>query len=171
MSAMRFARPSIVAGAAALATAMLLAGLPAAVLAAPNAAPPSATAKIVFMHHSTGDAWLQDGYGNLASSLGANQYFVSDTNYGWDPDNIGDHTDIGDWWTWFRGPQRRPTRRALYANTGINSGYARSLSNPGGENTVIMFKSCFPNSAVGGSPSDAIPAIGSNPLKGSNGTT
>ena len=29
-----------------------------------------------------------------------------------------------------------------------------------------MFKSCFPNSAVDGSASDAIPPIGTNPLKG-----
>jgi hypothetical protein len=41
------------------------------------------------------------------------------------------------------------------------------MANPGGENTIVMFKSCFPNSNVGGSPSDAIPPIGSNPLKGS----
>ena len=170
MSAMRFARPSIVVGAVVVATAMLLAALPAAVLAAPNAAPPSATAKIVFVHHSTGSAWLQDGYGGLASALGANNYFVSDTNYGWGPGAIGDSTDIGHWWTWFRGPVGDHLHDgALRQSQEINSSYARSLANPGGENTIVMFKSCFPNSAVGGSPADAVPAIGSNPLRGTSG--
>ncbi len=168
MSAMRSARSSIVLCVAVLATAVLLAALPTAALAAPNAAPPSATTKIVFVHHSTGSAWLQDGYGNLASVLGANNYFVSDTNYGWGPGAIGDSTDIGHWWTWFRGPSAGTYTTALYANAGINSSYARSLANPGGENTIVMFKSCFPNSSVGGSPADAVPAIGSNPLKGSS---
>jgi hypothetical protein len=130
------------------------------------AAQPSAATKLVFVHHSTGQAWLQDGYGGLAASLGANNYFVSDTNYGWGPDAIGDHTDIGDWWTWFRGPSASTYTPALYANASINSGYARSLSDPGGENTVVMFKSCFPNSNIGGSVSDPVPAIGENPLKG-----
>jgi len=144
----------------------VLALAPAAVLAAPNTSPPSSTVKLVFIHHSTGEAWLRDGYGGLAASLGTNHYFVSDTNYGWGPGGIGSSTDIGDWWTWFRGPSAGTYTSALYANTSINSPYARALANPGGDNTVIMFKSCFPNSAVGGSASDVIPPIGSNPLAG-----
>jgi hypothetical protein len=141
---------------------------PAAALAAtPDSSAPSSTVKLVFIHHSTGQAWLEDRYGGLAASLGANRYYVSDTNYGWGPGGIGDHTDIGDWWTWFRGPSAATSYLpALYGNTDIKSGYARSLANPGGENEVVMFKSCFPNSSVGGSPSDSIPPIGSNPLKG-----
>jgi len=141
------------------------AGVPA-LAAAPNTAGPTSTVKLVFVHHSTGQAWLEDGYGGLAESLGENNYFVSDTNYGWGPDGIGDHTDIGDWWTWFRGTKAATYTTALYANTGINSGYDRTLTSPGGENTVIMFKSCFPNSSVGGSADDAVPAIADNPLAG-----
>jgi hypothetical protein len=162
----RFSIRALAASLALAASVVLGVLAPAAAFAAVNASAPTSTVKYVFVHHSTGDAWLQDGYGRLASSLSNNRYFVSDTNYGWGPSDIGSHTDIGDWWTWFRGPSAGTYTSALYANTGINSGYARSLSNPGGENTVIMFKSCFPNSGVDGSPSDAIPAIGSNTLAG-----
>ena len=169
MDSRRPVRPTRVLVATALAVALTSALLPAPALAAPNPAPPATTAKYVFVHHSTGDAWLQDGYGTLASALGGNNYFVSDTNYGWGPDSIGDSTDIGHWWTWFRGPSAATYTAALYANTGINSSYARSIANPGGENSVVMIKSCFPNSAVGGSTSDPIPAIGANPLRGNSG--
>lgn len=155
--------------AALLAVLLAFIALPAAALAAPNTASPATVTKYVFVHHSTGDAWLQDGYGGLAHSLSNNNYFVSDTNYGWGPDGIGNSTDIGHWWTWFRGPSASTYTAALYANTGINSSYARALANPGGENEVIMFKSCFPNSAVGGAPTDAVPPIGSNSLKGNSG--
>jgi hypothetical protein len=44
------------------------------------AAAPSVVTGLVFVHHSTRQAWLQDGYGGLAASRGANNYFVSDTN-------------------------------------------------------------------------------------------
>jgi len=142
---------------------------PVAASAALDVTPPAATTRLVFIHHSTGQAWLEDGYGNLASALGDNNYYVSDTNYGWGPAGIGDYTDVGHWWTWFRGPSAGTYTSALYANDEINSGYSRSLSDPGGPNTVVMFKSCFPNSAIDGSPSDAVPPIGSNPLKGNSG--
>jgi hypothetical protein len=148
--------------------AVLAALVPAVALAAPNTSRPTSTVKLVFVHHSTGQGWLQTGWGNLGNTLGANNYYVSDTNYGWGPSNIGDHTDIGDWWTWFRGTNASTYTSALYANTQINSSYSRTLASPGGENTIIMFKSCFPNSGVGGSPSDAIPPIGTNPLKGNS---
>ena len=38
---------------------------------------------------------------------GRNNYFVSDTNYGWGPNSIGDRTDITDWPEWFVGPRSR----------------------------------------------------------------
>jgi hypothetical protein len=37
---------------------------------------------------------------------------------------------------------------------------------PAGPNQIVMFKSCFPNSALQGDPSQAIPPIASNPLRG-----
>jgi hypothetical protein len=149
--------------------AAVMALAPRATLAAPNTSAPTTPAKLVFIHHSTGQDWLKDDHGDLGKTLGANNYFVSDTNYGWGPDGIGNNTDVGHWWTWFRGPSAATYTSALYANSDQNCSYTRTLPDPGGANTVIMFKSCYPNSQVGGTPSDAIPAIGSNPLAG-NGT-
>ena len=75
---------------------LLLTGLVCALLlAAASARPPAAAAvnttappspvKLVFIHHSTGEAWLSDGHGRLGLELRDNNYFVSDTNYGWGP--------------------------------------------------------------------------------------
>jgi hypothetical protein len=140
-------------------------GVPAQALAL-DAAPPAAPVKLVFIHHSTGGAWLGTSPGGLGSRLKSEGYFVSDTNYGWGPSVIGDSTDVGHWWTWFRGPDAATYTAALFAESGQNCSYDRLAADPGGENQIVMFKSCFPNSNVGGSPSDAVPAIGSNPLRG-----
>ena len=43
---------------------------------------------------------------------------------------------------------------ALYNESGQYSSYTRMQANPGGENQVILFKSCFPNSDLSGSPDD-----------------
>jgi hypothetical protein len=134
-----------------------------------STAAPASTVRLIFAHHSTGEAWLGDGYGDLGKTLRDNRYFVSDTNYGWGPAGIGNSTDIGHWWTWFRGPDAATYTLALYSESGQNCSYSRLSTNPGGENTVIMFKSCFPNSDVGGSAGDAIPPISGNPLKGNSG--
>lgn len=119
-----------------------------------DAGPPDRTVKLVFIHHSCGENWLADGHGGLGKALARNRYFVSDTNYGWGPDGIGDRTDIVDWPEWFTGPQSGRILQALFREKGIHSPYTRSLVDPGGENEVVMFKSCFPNSDLGGRPSD-----------------
>jgi hypothetical protein len=135
-------------------------------LASPDPSPPDQPVKLVFIHHSCGENWLVDGNGGLGAALAANSYYVSDTNYGWGPDSIGDSTDIGHWWTWFRGPHSDRYTAALYAHSGQSSWpYERLDSDPGGESSIIMFKSCFPNSNLQGSPDDA-PTTGSNPLRG-----
>ncbi len=122
--------------------------------------------KLVFVHHSTGEAWLADAHGGLGIALRNNNYFVSDTNYGWGPDAIGDTTDIGHWWTWFRGPSSPTYLAALYAESGRHSrGYSRLDKDPGGPNEIIMFKSCYPNSKLS-MPESPVPAIADNPLKG-----
>ena len=127
--------------------------------------PPAKAVKLIFIHHSTGEGWLSDSGGRLGVTLKNNNYFVSDTNYGWGPDGIGDNTDTGHWWLWFRGPNRTTYLNALYDESGINCEYTRLANDPGGENAIIMFKSCFPNSHIGGKPTD--PAkTGSNPLRG-----
>jgi hypothetical protein len=123
--------------------------------------PPSSPVKLIFIHHSTGQAWLDDGNGRLGIALRDNNYFVSDTNYGWGPDSIGDYTDIPHWYRWFTGPNRDVYTAALYAENGQHSNYSRLAIDPGGPNTVVMFKSCFPNSNLGGSPDDP-PAASAN---------
>jgi len=120
--------------------------------------PPQEVVKLIFIHHSTGENWLMDDYGGLGLALQANNYFVSDTNYGWGPDGIGDRTDIPDWPEWFVGPNRDEYMDAVYKESDANAGgwvyYTRSLSDPGGENQIVMFKSCFPNSDLDGNPND-----------------
>jgi hypothetical protein len=137
-----------------------------------NPNPPSGTVKLVFIHHSCGENWLDDWSGGLGTALGNNNYFVSDSNYGWGPPDadlgygtIGDHTDIGHWYNWFVGSHRDTYLNALYALSDRNSGYPRWLTDPGGENEIIMFKSCYPNSNLKGDPDDP-PTVGSNPLRG-----
>lgn len=147
-----------------------------AALAQLNPNPPSSPAKLVFIHHSTGENWLSDDNdhaGHLGLALMADNYFVSDTNYGWGPPDqdvdsgtIGDHTDIGNWWQWFSGPNSATYLAALYPESGQNCAYSRIGQDPGGENEIVMFKSCFPNSNLGGNPSDPIPPIDQNPMVG-----
>lgn len=120
-----------------------------------DANPPDHIVKLIFIHHSTGENWLTDGYGNLGRTLDQNNYFVSDTNYGWGPDTIGDRTDIPNWTEWFASDGTPRYLSALFNESGQKSSYTRTLSDPGGENQIIMFKSCFPNSALEGSPNDA----------------
>jgi hypothetical protein len=145
--------------------------------AAVNARRPAHPVKLIFIHHSTGQAWLDDSHGALAVALRDNNYFVSDTNYGWGngsgpvlplsrSDAIGSTTDIGDWWTWFRGPDADQYMAALYAEGDRTFGYSRLAADPGGVDEIVMFKSCFPNSCLSGSASAPVPAIAENSLKG-----
>lgn len=119
-----------------------------------NPEKPKKIVKLIFIHHSCGENWLSDNNGGLARMLQKNNYFVSDTNYGWGPDSIGDRTDIENWPQWFTGPQSGRYLQALYNESGQNSSYRRVLSDPGGENRIVMFKSCFPNSNLEGRPGD-----------------
>lgn len=119
--------------------------------------PPPTTVKILFIHHSVGCNWLTTGQGNLGSTLNANNYFVSDTNYDWnDPpsppaahDEMGDYTDTEDWPDWFNGSVM-PYAYLEYANTC----FSNTPTDPGGENEIVMFKSCYPNSVIGPSMTD-----------------
>ncbi len=131
---------------------------------------PDRVVRLIFIHHSTGEAWLGDDHGELGIALRDNRYFVSDTNYGWGPESpvgaIGDNTDIGHWWLWFRSPNRNSYMDALYAESEQHCSYSRLATNPGGPNQIVMFKSCFPNSSLQGNPDDPVPPISSNPLRG-----
>jgi hypothetical protein len=137
-----------------------------------NPNPPGEVVKLVFIHHSCGAGWLNDGNGGLGAALGENNYYVSDTYYGWGPadadlgyETIGDHTDIGHWYNWFAGPNRDTYLGALYTTTSRYASYTRPMANPGGENQIVMFKSCYPNSNLRGDP-DEPPTSGDNPLRG-----
>jgi hypothetical protein len=131
-----------------------------------NPAPPATPVRLVFIHHSTGENWLSDDNGGLGIALRDSNYFVSDTNYGWGPDVIGDRTDLGNWWEWFRGPNSTSYLSTLYGEGSQTCAYSRLDTAPAGNNEIIMFKSCFPNSALQGSPDSPVPPIESNPLKG-----
>ena len=145
---------------------------PASAVPGSATAPPSQPVKLIFLHHSSGENWLNDNNGGLGIALRDNNYFVSDTNYGWGPvanegsDPIGSYTDIGNWWTWFRGPKSTEIMDAVYAESGQHSSYSRLKSDPGGKNRIVMFKSCYPNSNLRGTPDDPVPSIDANPLKG-----
>jgi len=130
------------------------AGQSQASLPTDSATPPASTVKLIFIHHSTGENWLTDGNGDLGIALGSNNYFVSDTNYGWGPNAIGNNTDIPNWLEWFRSDDTPTYMAELYAESGQNSSYTRTLTDPGGANEIIMFKSCFPNSNLSGNPED-----------------
>lgn len=126
--------------------------------------------KLVFVHHSSGENWLADENGGLGLALMDWGYFVSDTNYDWGPGAadlgpIGSYTDTGHWWTWFVGPDSDAVLEALFNESEQHAGYTRLPDDPGGENVIVMFKSCFPNSGLDGSPDDP-PTAGENPLRG-----
>jgi Viral BACON domain len=134
------------------------------VAAVDNPDPPASPVKLIFIHHSTGGNWLADPngdgpYGGLGNAMMNNNYFVSATNYGWGPNGIGDRTDIVNWPEWFTGPDRDAITTAVYMETGQSFlGYgpwSRLAVDPGGQNEIIMFKSCFPNSNLYGSPLDS----------------
>ena len=116
--------------------------------------PPAQTVKLIFVHHSTGQNWLADDYGRLGVELKNNNYFVSDTNYGWGPNTIGDRTDIPNWVEWFMSGDTPTYMNALYNESNQHANYSRLATDPGGQNVIIMFKSCFPNSALAGNPND-----------------
>lgn len=99
---------------------------------------------LIFIHHSVGENWLYDG---LNEMLNDNGYHVADTYYGWD--DMGDSTDTVDWPCWFNEAYMPKVYAKLSTETASNT-----IEAAPGENEIVMFKSCFPNSEVGGSISD-----------------
>ncbi len=118
--------------------------------------PPQKIVKLVFIHHSVGRNWLETGNGNLGKQLNENNYYVNECYYGWDehPDTahyevMGDHTDTEDWPYWFNDV----VMPSVY-KTESHPSYTNNIENPGGENEIVMFKSCYPNSDVGATIED-----------------
>lgn len=157
-----------------LTTLALIAAIPAA--AQINTSPPAATQRLVFIHHSVGYGWLDPGQGGLITDLNYNNYYVTDTDYDWGPIdtdvndglNVGSHTDIGHWYNWFLGPNRNSYLQALYANNSMDHENLPTIADPGGENRIVLFKSCFISAhGITGSPADPPLAPGApNPLRG-----
>lgn len=137
-----------------------------------NTNPPLNPVRLVFIHHSTGGNWLADSWGGLGKALKQNNYYVSDVCYGWGKNSIGDRTDIGNWWEWFRDPDNSSDYLSeLYQidqMDGQYGEYERLSQNPdpNGENVIVMFKSCFPNSNLYGNINDPPPQIKDNHIKG-----
>jgi hypothetical protein len=110
---------------------------------------PSSVVNLVFIHHSVGANWLNDA---LCKALNDQGYHVADIYYGWTGGTgyaYGDHTDTGDWPAWFTDK----VMRLVYAELGQMTA-PNAIDPATGENTVIMFKSCFPNSEAGSDISD-----------------
>ena len=125
---------------------------PGAAAAEAPAAEPDATPEteadtmtnLIFIHHSCGENWLNDG---LCQALNEHGYHVADINYGWR--EYGDYTDTADWPMWFTDEVMPLVYREQNAMTAPNAVPAAA-----GDNSIVMFKSCFPNSDVGESMED-----------------
>lgn len=105
---------------------------------------PNDNINLIFIHHSCGTNWLQEG---LSKELNKNNYYVSDITYGWR--EYGDKTDTSDWNIWFADE----VMELVYNEKSVVS--ATNYIDPNqGENQIIMFKSCFPNSDAGSSIND-----------------
>ncbi len=99
---------------------------------------PAAT-NFVFVHHSVGEGWLSQG--GLSAYLTSAGFNVHDTDYGdavpgtpapgHEP--IGDFTDVNDWYWWFHNHI---------------DGLLGWECSAGESNKIVMFKSCYPNSAI-----------------------
>jgi len=143
----------------------------------PNPHPPAGPVRLSFIHHSTGEDWLKPEGGNLRQVLNENNYYVTDTTYDWGPydqdvnngGTIGGHTDIGHWYNWFLGSHRETYLQALYTNAYVSDAIGpNTIADPGGENLIILFKSCFTSAQViYGEPDDPpLPKGQPNPLWG-----
>jgi len=120
------------------------------------------TVNLIFIHHSVGENWLNDG---LNEMLNDNGYYVADTYYGWN--EMGDRTDTTDWPDWFNDTVMPSVYSELDTMTANNT-----IEPTPGENEIVMFKSCFPNSDVGDDISDEqaiynslLPYFGAHPDK------
>jgi hypothetical protein len=102
------------------------------------------TVNLVFIHHSVGENWLNDG---LCRALNDSGYHVADIYYGWRA--YGDNTDTVAWPAWFTDEVMSLVYQELGQMTAPNN-----LDPAPGENAIVMFKSCFPNSDVGSDISD-----------------
>jgi hypothetical protein len=92
--------------------------------------------QILFIHHSVGDQWLNEG--ELRAELWRRGFGVHDATYG---DEIGEYTDMCDWVGKFSNQMDRILKFDYHSNAYYDGPI---------ENDIIMFKSCFPNNQIVG---------------------
>ena len=92
--------------------------------------------QILFIHHSVGEQWLNEG--GLRPALIKYGLGVHDATYG---DKIGEYTDICDWTEKFTNHMDDVMRFNYHPD---------SYYNDNTQNDIIMFKSCYPNNQIVG---------------------
>lgn len=99
---------------------------------------------LIFLHHSCGENWLNDG---LRKALQDRGLGVHDATYG---DAIGEDTDVCHWY-----PKFRDQLKLIFTFDKHPDIYYSDAR----QNDIIMFKSCFPNSDIisEGDPKTATP--------------
>ncbi|HOO71584.1 MAG TPA: hypothetical protein PK926_07470 [Spirochaetota bacterium] len=113
---------------------------------------PATPVKLCFIHHSCGSNWLKSNDGRLGIILNRNNYYVTESYYGWSAepgDNLGNRTDTRNWPLWFNN-----TKMPYVYKNNSHYSYENTIADPGSENSIIMFKSCYPCSEVGDSIDD-----------------
>jgi len=140
-----------------------------------NIGPPTSTVKLAMIHASIGRGWLgldyENQYGNFGGRLTENNYYVSDLDRDWDAaanenvfSNRGDSPlEIGTGHSALyrcfadvtpQGNGKTQSQNILESvftadhAFSMGTAYLRNLPNPGGENTVILFKPTHISSAV-----------------------
>lgn len=121
-------------------------------LALPGHAARAGDFDLLFIHHSVGSNWLNNGLRSALQDPAQNLHVfrVHDATYG---DTIGNDTDVRHWYPKFRDQM------------GLVRTFDRSrnvaYTEAGRFNRIVLFKSCYPNSAissVGTAPGDPVGA-------------
>ena len=118
------------------------------------AARPIEVVPMVIIRHPNGDPWLVDGYGDLATILANNNYFINETEANWGLRGVGNRTDILNLPEWFCSPDSPLVLDELFRLRPPRLTEERALPDPGGENQIIMLVPSFSNSLLRGSPDD-----------------
>jgi hypothetical protein len=108
--------------------------------------------RILFIHHSCGSNWMAGGLvaalEDPANPHTKGQYSFHDAQYGSylgeGDSSLGRYTDLRDWYVKFSEDLDRPGDLVDM----LNCDHQDETYGDGGENAVIMFKSCYPNSKI-----------------------
>jgi len=111
--------------------------------------PPDETAKLVFVHASIGALWLHPRHGDLATQLQASNYYVSDYHWANHPE-LPEHNYCS-WSVDFGEPG---LLNGILNHNAVESGYERTLADPGGKNDIVMIKPCGTQYPIYGSPGE-----------------